>query len=34
MKLEIIAHAPRMTIVLAGRLNADAAPSLEAVLDQ
>ena len=34
MKLEIIAHAPRMTIVLAGRLNADTAPSLEAVLDQ
>ena len=34
MKLEIIAHAPRMTITLAGRLNADTAPSLEAVLDQ
>jgi len=34
MKLETIVHAPRMTITLTGRLNADAAPNLEAVLDQ
>lgn len=34
MKLETIVHAPRMTITLAGQLDVNAAPALEAVLDQ
>lgn len=34
MKLEIIVHAQRMTITLAGQLDVNAAPALEAVLDQ
>jgi len=34
MKLEIIVHAQRMTITLAGQLDVHAAPVLETVLDQ
>ena len=34
MKLEILVHAQRMTITLAGQLDVNAAPALEAVLDK